>query len=207
MKLQQLHPDPQLEQNRIEEIEHLLRQPSYQELRPCIGCDKPCPCSQSSTCTCMCGPDCEHASLAMTSDPERFPIEEKIVALVFGFNCLRVCPPYWSCEGHRFPNGDLYRVPQVWFYSRSLIYPKMIGDYVFKLEHNKTIKSHWHICLAYADNSLETGFCIEPNVKVIEKPDLQVLQQDAKCIADNLVSGLKSIAQDYLTKYKQHQNN
>ena len=138
----------------------------------------------------------------MSSDPSRYPIERKIVSLVFGLNCLRVCPPYWSCEGHTFPNGELFRVPQVWFYSRSIVYPKIIGDYVFHLKYTGTIKYPWHICLAYAENSLETGFSIEPNIKAIENPNLQIMQEDVTIIANNLVAGLKEIALEYIEKFK-----
>lgn len=202
MHLDQLHPDPAQDQNTIKDIEYLLQQPSYQELRPCPGCDIPCPCSHSVSCNCMCGPGCEHAPMVMSSDPDRYPIEGKIVSLVFGFNCLRVCPPYWSCEGHTFSTGELVKVPQVWFYSRSMIYPKMIGDYVFNLEHSKSIKYRWHICLAFAENSLETGFSIEPDFKAIKTPRLEIMQQDAETIADNLVAGLRHLALDYIAKYK-----
>lgn len=202
MKLQHIHPDPAQDQTRMRDIQYLLQQPSFQELRPCAGCNQPCPCSQSLSCTCMCGPDCEHVPMVMSSDPERYPIEGKIVALVFGFNCLRICPPYWSCEGHTFPNGELFRVPQVWFYSRSMIYPKMIREYVFNLTHTKAIQYPWQICLAYTENSLETGFSIEPDIKAIVNPDLHVMQTDAQVVADYLVSGLKKLAFDYITKYK-----
>lgn len=191
-----------LDQNRIQDLEFLFQQPRYQELRPCHNCNKPCSCSQSVSCTCMCGPDCEHVPLMLSSDPDIFPIEGKIVSLVFGLNCLRVCPPYWSCEGHNFPNGELFKVPQVWFYSRSMIYPKMIGDYISNLKYAKKIHFPWHVCIGFAEDSLETGFSIEPDVKAIEQPNLKLMQEDVKVIADNLISGLKNRALDYIKKYK-----
>jgi hypothetical protein len=137
----------------------------------------------------------------MSSDSVRYPIEEKIISLVFMLNCLRVCTPYWSCEGHQFPNGELFRVPQVWFYSRSMIYPKLIGEYVFKLKHEKSIHYPWHICIAYTDNSLETGFSIEPDVKAIENPELKLMQEDAQHIASNMLAGLKTLANKYAVKF------
>lgn len=203
MKLTQWYPDPEYQQTLITAIENLLEQPAYREIRPCPGCEKACPCSQSTTCTCLCTADCPHAPYVMSSDPERYPIEEKIVALVFGLNCLRVCPPYWSCEGHRFKNGMIARVPQVWFYSRSLIYPKLISEYVFDLEFKNRIIFPWHISMAYAGNILETGFSIEPNIKDIDKPDLELMQNDARIIADNIFDGIRSLAQKYLDQYKQ----
>ncbi len=206
MKLQQLQPDPEQNQNIIRDIEFFLQQPSCKELRPCAGCNIPCPCCHSATCTCACRPNCDFAPMAMSSDPNRYPIEVKIVSLVFSFNCLRVCQPYWSCEGHTFTNGEIHRVPQVWFYSRSMIYPKLIGDYVFNLWASKTIAHPWHVCLSFSENSLETGFSIEPDVKLIDKPDLEIMQIDANLIANNLADGLKVLALKYLDNFKASKN-
>lgn len=202
MKLEHMHPDPEADENRLRELQRLLEQPSYEQVRPCPHCQQPCTCSQSKTCTCMCGPDCSYAPVEMSSDGQRYPIEEKIVAMVFAFNCLRICPPYWSCEGHSFADGELYRVPQVWFYSRSLLYPKVIGDYVHRLQTRKAIQNPWHICLAYAESSLETGFSIEPKTGVIKKPDLETMQAEVRIISNGLVSGLKSLAKECIANYQ-----
>lgn len=136
----------------------------------------------------------------MSSDPVRYSIEDKIVAMVFSLNCLRVCPPYWSCEGHNLVNGEILRIPQVWFYSKSIIIPKIIGEYIFNLKRNAVISYPWHICLAYADNTLETGVSIEPDMKQIERPDLEVLQKDADLIGRNMVDGLKLIAEEHIRR-------
>lgn len=206
MKLDTLHPSPENEQARISELKYLLQQPSYKDARPCHGCKKPCPCSHSSSCTCLCDPACSHAPFAMSVDPTRFPIESKIVGLVFGLNSLRVLPPYWSCEGHLLPNGGIHRVPQVWFYSRSNIYPKLIAEYIHQLGIDKIIHYPWHVCLAYTDNNLETGFSIEPDIKFIEAPELHVMQQDAQNIAANMLVGIRSIAHSYIYNYESRAN-
>lgn len=202
MKLSAPHSSTEADQAIIEDIKYLLQQPSYEELRPCPGCDKPCECSQSSTCTCNCAPECEHAPFLMSSDPDRYPIEKNIVSLVFGLNCLRVLPPYWSCEGHSFPSGEMFRVPQVWFYSRAIIYPKLIGEYMHRLKIKDSIHYPWHICLVYTNNSLETGFSIEPDVKSIENPELGVMREDVQVIADNLLVGIQELAQEYIAQYE-----
>lgn len=207
MKLTEFHPSPERDSVRIAELEHLLAQPFYKEVRPCPGCNEPCPCSASKSCTCQCSSECAHAPFVMSSDPERYPIERNIVGLVFELNCLRVCPPYWSCEGHQFPNGELLRVPQVWFYSRSMIYPKLIGDYVTNLHIQGKISCPWHICLAYSDDSLETGFKIEPDVVGIKKPDIDVMQSDAEIISRNMYSGLHELAQGCLNKIQEIAHN
>lgn len=202
MKLAALDHSLESDRAKINDLRHLLQQPSVEEIRPCPGCVKPCPCSQSTTCTCHCSPECEYAPFVMSSEPERYPIEKNILALVFGLNCLRVLPPYWSCEGHNFPSGEIFRVPQVWFYSRSIIYPKLIGEYVHQLKIKDTIHYPWHICLAYADNSLETGFSIEPDVKGIENPELTMMQKDVQTIADNLLSRIQELAKEYIRRFE-----
>ena len=118
--------------------------------------------------------------------------------MAYGFCSLKVCPPYWSCEGHLFPNGKLNRVPQVWFYSRSLIYPKLIGDYVFNLHTNKKLNFQWHVCLAFSEDHLETGFKLQPDISTIDEPDLVRMQKDAQIIAGNLNDGVRDLAQQYL---------
>lgn len=186
----------------IEDIEHLLEAASYDILRPCNSCDRDCKCSSSKTCTCMCQVKCEFAPQAMSSAPDAHPIEHKIVPLVFCINCLRVLQPYWSCEGHNSQNGKLFRAPQVWFYSESIIYPKMVGEYIDKLYHKKKIKNHWHICLAHTGGLLDTGYSIEPNIRVISQLQLKTMQEDIDIISDNMFYGLKDLAKEYLDRYK-----
>ena len=139
----------------------------------------------------------------MSIDGQLYPIEEKICALVFHLNCLRVCPPYWSCEGHAFESGEIFRVPQVWFYSRSLVYPKLIGEHIFNLFANHRIENPWHVCITYSDDSFETGFSIEPDLKLIQDLKLQSLQSDVQVIASRLVPNMQLLAREYLEKYGQ----
>ncbi|PHR93271.1 MAG: hypothetical protein COA69_04825 [Robiginitomaculum sp.] len=150
----------------------------------------------------MCSAACGHAPFAMSSEPDRYPIEEKVVSLVYGFNALRICAPYWSCEGHNHANGELFRVPQIWFYSKSMIYPQLIGHYIGALEFEKKITYPWHICLTYANNPLETGFSLEPNMKIISDPQLHIMQKDVAIIADNFATDLKKHAQSYIAEYE-----
>lgn len=198
MKLNGYQTDADHEETILRDLKYLLETPGYKDLRPCQGCDKPCPCSASTSCTCDCAPDCDLAPVMMSSEADRYPIEPKIATMVFGFNTLRICPPYWSCEGHAFANGAIRRVPQVWFYSRSLIYPKLVGEYVLKLKTQEVLVNPWHIVVSHADDALETGFSIEPEVKSITDPDLESMQKDVIAISANLQTGLKSCARRYL---------
>lgn len=84
-------------------------------------------------------PSARQAPVQMSSQGDRYPVEPKVAGLVFGFNCFRVCPPFWSCEGHRLLDGTLQRVTQVWFYTRLLIYPRLIGDWLACLYFKKRI--------------------------------------------------------------------
>lgn len=202
MKLYGGASDAVRDANTIRDIEYLLQQPAASAARVCNGCDKECETCGARDCTCMCSARCEHAPFAMSSDPIRYPIEARITALVYGFNSLRICAPYWSCEGHSRENGELYRVPQIWFYADSIIYPKLIGQYIGGLEHEGKITYPWHICLTFADNPLEAGFSLEPNMKLISDPQLDVMQNDVAVIAENFADGLKALAQTYVDMVK-----
>jgi hypothetical protein len=142
----------------------------------------------------------------MSSDGEHYPIEERIIPLVFNFYCLGVCQPYWSCGGHAFENNEIYRVPQVWFYTRSLIYPKLINELLYSLYADKAIMNPWHICVSFSGECLETGFSIEPDIKFIKKPDLIPMQSDAYIIASRLVAGVRLLAENYLSRIQSVDN-
>jgi len=201
MRVYTLPPDPELYRRHIIDLETLLDQPGYNEVRPCLNCMTPCPCSDSVSCTCRCGPQCREAPVMLSSEGDKYPIEGKIVGLVFGINALRISPPFWSCEGHEFQDGSIRRIPQVWFYSRSLIYPRIFSELLDGLYSKKRIVNPWHICLAYSKNDIDTSFSMEPNVKNITNPSLKSMQQDAKNISEDLIHGIREIAIKYLEKY------
>ena len=181
-----------------QDLEILLKQPNYKQLRPCHDCTKPCACSGSTTCTCKCDPNCPHICTVMSSEPARYPIEEKIAKLVFEFNSLRILPTYWSCEGHSYSNGKLFRAPQVWFYSSSVTFPKLIHDYVVNLHANKSTAFPWHVCLAHTDENSAGGFSLEPSLLCSENPSLALLQKDVSIIAQNMSRNLHRLATKYL---------
>lgn len=177
------------------DLQLLLDQPMVDKKRPCPGCNVPCPCSGSRTCTCLCSQQCELVSKRLSSEPDRYPIEPKIVPLVFELYCLRVCKPCWSCEGHKLPSGEVHKLPRVWFITRSLVYPRIIADYIATLKKRRLLQNFWHICLAYSGNRFDTAFSIEPNLGIDPSPDLERLQIESKVIADGLVLGVRAQAQ------------
>jgi len=184
----------------IRALEHLIIKHSHQETRSCLNCEVECECG-SRNCTCKCSPDCEMVPEKMSSD-RNFPIEQGIIPLVYSFNRLRVIQPYWSCAGH-VRNGELLRVPQIWFYSDSLIHVKMLYDYLSRLKARRTIIHHWNICITHTDKLWDSGFCIKPDIEHIKQPKLEWLQKDVCIIADHLVDNIKKMAEEYIGRLKQ----
>jgi len=137
---------------------------------------------------------------AMSSD-RNFPVEKGIVPLVSAINELLVFQSYWSCEGH-IRNGELLRTPQVWFYSNSMIYVKLLYYYLSRLKAQKVITHYWDIRIIHTDKLWDSGFCIEPDVKRIGSLNLRVLQEDACNIAFHLVCDVIRIAKEYIFKLK-----
>ncbi len=200
MKINGLAPEPETATRHIELLNHLLAQPDHHQLRPCPGCSSPCPCSGSPQCTCHCETHCEHAPRQLSSDSERYPVENKILPLVFMLQSLRVFPTYWSCEGHVSSDQQLRRLPQVWFYSRNLLYPKLISELLSRLASSRQIHYPWRISLTYSGEALDAGFSLEPFIFPGTPCDLEKMQNDARVIAENLVPGLRAIAREHLTK-------
>jgi len=203
MKIKQLLTDRDFVQRHLEDLHNLLDQPNTQEARPCLDCQEICPDCGSNTCSCRCTPRCEMAAKQLSSDGHRYPIENKILPLVFELNTLRVCQPCWSCEGHSSNENEVKKIPRVWFYSRSLIYPRLISDYLQGLLFEKKIHYPWHICVTFSPvENIDTSFSIEPNLNFINHPQLNHLQNDVNTIANSLVNSIKRAAENHL---KQHQ--
>lgn len=186
-----------------QDLIELLEQPSDQECRPCSECNTPCPTHNSTTCTCQCSPDCSWAPFRMSSEAERYPIEPGIVSLVYSLNVLRVCLPCWSCEGHYQANGyDIAKTPKVWFYSRSVIYPRLISEYLVELKYKKQIRYDWQICMTYSESKLDAAFSIEPKFTSLKDLKLDYLQKDSHVIGANLRSGVFALAREYLREFE-----
>ena len=112
----------------LQGLETLVETPSAREVRPCEGCTTPCPCPRRSpTCGCACDAACPEAPRALSTEPDRYPIEPKVVPLVFALAELRETQPSWSCEGHVRADGEWIRPPQVWFYAELSVYADLIA--------------------------------------------------------------------------------
>ena len=199
MKLSRIAPDRNFRrqtQSAAQDIVDYLESPF---IRPCDQCHMPCACSGSSTCGCGCAPDCPAAGRQMSSDLDKYPIEAGILPLVYAFNCLGACNPFWSCEGHIGPAGLVNRLPRVWFYARSVLYPRLITEYAAKLHVQKLTCHPWHVTVIHSDpTNLDTAFSLEPNISLEAEPTLASLRADIGAIAENLVTGIKAKAAAFL---------
>lgn len=181
------------------ELSAFLAQSDGAALRPCPGCDLPCPCSGSPVCCCGCGADCAQAARQMSSDPDGFPIETGIVPLVFALFLMRVCRPCWSCEGHTDAQGRITRLPQVWFDAETATYPRLIYDHLHDLQFRKRIANPWRVNLMLSEHgALHPLFAIMPDVSIESAPVLASLQRDVAVIADGLAEAAQGLARDSL---------
>lgn len=195
MKINVLHPDEALRERNRQDLEHLFAQPGVKGRRPCPGCDQPCPCSKSPTCTCACSSSCVQCPANMSSEPERYPIESKIVPLVFEMFATGVTTPCWSCEGHTTEDGaTILKIPRVWFYSSSTLYPRLVAEHADDLLFQKKIQNSWRVQVLGWANSLETRFSLEPIVETKKGSNLRVLQHEAAVIAESFAERLRHFA-------------
>lgn len=136
----------------------------------------------------------------MSSDPERYPIEPKIVPLVYAMHASRVCPPCWSCEGHWAEDREtVIKLPRVWFYAHSAMYPRLIAEYLDDLTFQKKLVNPWTVRVLSWSSGLSTRFSIEPGMLPGIGVNLTQLQHEAKTIAENLNQVLRVKARNYLS--------
>lgn len=193
--------DKAIEEQQALHLCRLLEQPTDKELRPCAGCSAECPCTlRSPTCCCGCSAQCPLASTELSFDPDGYPIEPGVVSLVYEIAALRVLPTCWSCEGHCDENAKLHRLPQVWFYSESVVYLELVADYLSDLLFEKRLKHPWIVVsLPRSDEVSLPRFSIRPDLRAMEDSELQVLQEDLHVLAEGLGPTLRRMAQRRLS--------
>jgi len=181
-----------LEQVKLE-LERFLIQDEPWQSPPCPDCRQ----HQPSTCS----PDCSEAAKALSIDPQRFPIEQNAVALVYELNASRVFQTCWSCEGHmREGEKNIWKLPQVCFYSQAAIYPKLISSHLSNLYIQKCLQYTWHLCLTEISQSIHITYSIRPDLTHVEEPSLGLMQNDLKTISKDLHLRLKEEAQKLLKR-------
>jgi len=122
------------------------------------------------------------------------------VPLVFAFQSLRGCVPCWSCEGHLDAQGGLLRPPQVWFYARSPVYLRLLGDGLSALRAAGRLAHPWQIRLSYSEGDLDPAFSLEPDLTQIPAPSLRALWADIPVLAEALAPEMRRRAQEILDR-------
>lgn len=172
------------------DLELLLSQPKAAEDPPCPNCENHRPLT--------CSADCPDAPRALSIEPDRYPIELKVTPLVFELRTSRVMQTCWSCEGHMDPEGNLWKVPQVSFYSASSIYPKLLLNHIIHLKMKKKLAYDWQVLLSDYGQTWGVTYTVEPKLELNVKPRLGLLQNDLTVIADNLAENIKAEARKML---------
>jgi hypothetical protein len=135
-------------------------------------------------CQCMCSQACENLSQMLSSEPDTFPIEDAIAPLVFELKRTGLFTPCWSCEGHLNPAGQLWKLPQVWFYCSSTVHLRVLSDLLKSLELKKLLNTRWTVSVTHSDvDNLDTTFAVYPELPERAAPTLVSLQADARAIA------------------------
>lgn len=169
-----------------EALQLFIDQPTPKDLAPCLNCDNHIPAD--------CSVKCSDAPAALSSDPMNHPLESKVVPLVFELTSTRLMQPCWSCEGHFNNENELWKLPQISFYSRSPVYPQLVVRHIQDLKVQKKLAYEWHVVLSDFGQSWNMSYSIEPRLNDVKEPRLGMLQQDLQSISEDMCNKLKSIA-------------
>lgn len=187
----------------ISELEILLKQPDMNELRPCRSCDIKCESCNSTLCGCTCSANCADIPQAMSIDPERYPIEPGIAKLVFELNSLRLFQTCWSCEGHLSRNGAVNKLPRIWFYSPSPIYPQLIVQHISELSCAHKLNYKWGVQMISWNGELYCTYSLEPVMDFTTELDIALLHSDLQIISQNFADNIRVLARNYLRQLNQ----
>lgn len=187
-----------------QELEQLIQQPGAREIRPCPNCQMPCDSNIPAQCAVSCDANCDNAPQALSSDPDKHPIEQQVVKVVFELSTLRLMQPCWSCEGHLNGQGELWKLPQVSFYSASALYPKLLAGYLTKLKSNTQLHYPWQVIMVDYGQTWGPTYQMEPALNHIDEAiQLTLLQEDLHKISDGLAAQLKHEARIMLVNIRQ----
>lgn len=174
-----------------EDLELLLAQPDAAEVPPCQNCEEHK--------VYQCSPKCPDAPRSLSIEPDRYPVEAKVVPFVFELRSIRLMQTCWSCEGHMNPQGEIWKTPQISFYSTSSIYPKLLSNHIARLKSEKKLAFEWRIVLSdYGQQPWAVTYTVEPRLELIEKPRLGALQGDLLRIGEDLADHIKNEARSLL---------
>lgn len=176
----------------IDALNKLILQPSAVQSPPCSNCQ------QTQDERSDCSPQCSNAAEALSEDPDKFPIEDNIVPLVFELTTMRLVQTCWSCEGHVSIDGKITKMPQISFYTEKPLYAQLISKHLSKLFWQKKLQYPWEITLSDYGQTLELTYTIKCDISCVDEPNLQIMHQDLNAMGENLSSEIKAYAQELL---------
>ena len=183
----------------IEDLECIVSNLSDSSLRPCNNCNEICKTCGSSKCTCHCTLLCPKSSGNLSSDSVLYPIESGIMPLVYCFNYMNICETCWSCEGHNDSNGNLAKLPQIWFYTDSFMLLRVIDDCLSLLSATSQLMVSWQLCTtSTAKSSKQNTFALKPDLNLVNGVELRNLHKDVIVIAKNFPEMIKKSSTDYI---------
>jgi hypothetical protein len=95
----------------------------------------------------------------------------------------------------------VFRLPQVWFYARSLVYVRLLAEWLRVLRRDDRIANAWQIAVSYSESGLDTAFSLEPDSKGAPRIDLLTLQSDTLTMADCVGPDIRQSARRYFDRY------
>jgi hypothetical protein len=159
------------------------------------ACTIRCPQCGSTGCQCRCSAQCPEAPRELSSDPVYHPIEPGIVPLVFEMKRLGLFDPCWSCEGHTRADGQVLKVPRVWFNCASMVHVRLLAGAVARLHASGKLAHAWQVVVTFSDpDNPYTTFSLEPATSPDIALSLSRLQEDAAAIARWLQTMLREEA-------------
>lgn len=179
----------------ISDLERLLEPAADMNFHPCPGCSKVL---HSGGCS----PLCNDAAKALSSEPDRYPLEPFVVAIVYELNNLYLLQSCWSCQGHLDQQGRLWKLPQISFYAASPLYPQLLSNYLGQLLFEKKLSHTWRVAFTNFGQSLAATYCIEPSLEVGQSPDLDQIHRDLLHIGQRLADNLRQEARRMLQQLR-----
>jgi len=172
------------------DLEAFLNQPGPSAQPPCPNCQQHIP----SQCTA----ECPDVASALSIDPDNHPIEPNMVPMVFELMSTNMLHTSWSCEGHLNSEDELWKSPNVSFYSKSAFYPHLLLKHLANLKHSNRLHYAWQIVLGDYGQTWGVTYCIQPDLSKEQDIHLGKLQMDLRAIADDMFNNLKIIARKIL---------
>lgn len=200
MKINKPRQDQQDLSSVIDALGELLRMSVDVPFRPCTGCQRPCNCSGSPSCACSCTVQCASAAASISSEPESYPVEARVLPLVMELNKSGFIQTCWSCEGHTDASGRISKIPRIWFYTQSHVYVRILANVLSRAKLSHKLSYDWIIKLVNLEDGVGNSYSLEPDLTYVDKPDLFRLQEDLFRLSDQLNNELYQEARSLLAR-------